>query len=223
MIKFNENSILAASLLGSKVLEQIPRFEKVENELMKHVLPPISFLPFLNTTQVKNPQFNEADVWEADKPLSEDQQFFPFSFEGDDGVRYLLPYEPLISINGKNTIIRRNVAKWKTSSGVALGGSIKERWNQADYEITITGALYGSIISGSIEDCFPRADFEKLRSFMTAPRALKVYSPPLELLGINRIVIESFSFPFSKGEDVQAYEIKAFSDFDHKLLLDIND
>ena len=58
---------------------------------------------------------------------------------------------------------------------------------------------------------------------MTAPRALKVYSPPLELLGINRIVIESFSFPFSKGEDVQAYEIKAFSDFDHKLLLDIND
>ena len=45
-MEFNEKSILFASLLGSKVAQQIPRFETVQNEIGKRVLPPISFLPF---------------------------------------------------------------------------------------------------------------------------------------------------------------------------------
>ena len=129
----------------------------------------------------------------------------------------------MINISGKNTIVRRNVAKAKTKGGLELGGSIKERWNQGDYDITITGVLIGSLLTGNVEDCFPREDFEKLRDFMTAPKSLKVYCEPLQLLGINQIVIEDFSFPFTKGENVQAYEIKCYSDFDYKLLLDIED
>ena len=50
-----------------------------------------------------------------------------------------------------------------------------------------------------------------------------VYCEPLQLLGINRIVIEEMSFPFTKGENVQAYEISALSDFDFNLLLEEKD
>jgi len=219
-MKLNQQDILYASLLGSQVTKSIPRFTAVQNQLMKHVLPPINFLPL----QSQNVAVKEVsgdvrgNLWQADAPTPEDGQFFPLSFVADDGVKYLLPYEPLVSIIGKNTIVRRNVAK---ANGVI--GSVKERWNQADYEITITGALVGSIITGSVEDCYPRADFERLRDYMTTAQALTVYCEPLQLLGISKIVIEDFSFPFTKGENVQAYEIKAYSDFAYNLLLDIND
>lgn len=235
---YNNTDILFASLVGSKV--NIPRFNAVQNELMKHVLPPIPFLPLKNEVNIdevdqtyetnsellkqETSNFN-IDLWKADQPTPEDQQFFPFWFLDEKGNKWLLPYEPMITISGKNTIVRRNVAKAKSTTikGISLGGSIKERWNQADYEITITGVLIGSLLTGSVKECYPISDFEKLRDFMTTPKSLKVFCEPLQLLGINQIVIEDFSFPFTKGENVQAYEIKAYSDFDYKLLLDIND
>jgi hypothetical protein len=232
---YNNTDILFASLVGSKV--SIPRFNAVQNELMKHVLPPIPFLPLKNDVEVEDisnsaksihsefESSDKIDIWKADAPTPADKQFFPFWFVDEKGNKWLLPYEPMISISGKNTIIRRNVAKAKSTNvdGISLGGSIKERWTQEDYEITITGVLIGSIITGSVEECFPRKDFEKLRDIMTAGKSLRVFCEPLQLLGINQIVIEDFSFPFTKGENVQAYEIKAYSDFDYKLLLDIND
>ena len=215
----NDVDLLYLSLLGSKVAEKIPRFTAVQNELMKRVLPAIPFLPFKNQEGIRRVEGNlNADVSRADVPKGKDQQFFPFTFVGSDGQPYLLPYEPIVNISGKNTIIRRNVAK-----ADGLTGTIKERWNQDDYEITITGVLVGSIETGSVEECYPREDFERLRDFMTAPRDLQVFCEPLQLLGITNIVIEEFTFPFTKGENVQAYEIKAYSDFAYNLLLDIDD
>ncbi len=212
---YDNTDILFASLVGSKI--SIPRFTVVQNELMKHVLPPIPFLPLKNTVEIANVNARvEENLRMADLPLSAEAQFFPFYFVGDDGIKYMLPYEPMISITGKNNIVKRNVAK--TSINSTFVGSIKERWNQADWEITITGVLIGSILTGSVSDCYPKEDFEKLKSFMTAKKELRVYCEPLQLLGIEKIVIEDFSFPFTKGENVQAYEIKAYSDFDYKLL-----
>ena len=216
-MNYNNTDILFASLVGSKV--DIPRFNIVQNELTKHVLPPIPFLPIKNKDEIqKVPGSVKATIWEADAPTPEDQQFFPFYFETADGEKYMLPYEPMISISGGNTIVKRNVAK---ANG--LIGSVKERWSQKDYEITITGVLIGSLLTGSVSECFPIADFVKLKNLMTTPKELKVYCDPLQLLGINRIVIEDFTFPFTKGENVQAYEIKAYSDFAYNLLIDIND
>lgn len=202
-----QRELLFASIVGSRVAEQIPRFSLVQNELMKHVLPAVPFLPIKTNT------------WESDKPLPESKQFFPFSFYDDEDKAWILPYEPMVNISGKNTIIRRNVAK----SNNELIGSIKERWSQNDYEITITGVLIGSIMTGDVSQCYPLEDFQKLKEFMCKPARLKVTCPPLELLGINYIVIEDFNFPFTKGENVQAYEIKAYSDYDYKLLLEIDD
>lgn len=222
----DRTGIIFSSLIGSAAAGSLPRFAAVQNELMKHVLPPIPFLGQIGSTGIAQVNNNvTADLWSADQPLNAADQFFPFSFKGDDGVNYLLPYEPMISINGKNSIIRRKVAKAKSTQtgGISLGGTIKERWTQDDYEITITGVLIGSILTGNVSECYPIADFEKLRDYMTAPKSLKVLCEPLQLLGINQIVIEEFSFPFTKGENVQAYEIKAYSDFDYKLLLKLDD
>ncbi|MDB0603192.1 DUF6046 domain-containing protein [Tenacibaculum maritimum] len=223
-MKFNQTDILFASLVGSKVAESIPRFSKLQNELGKRVLPPIPFLPLKNTDTIDTVTSNyTGDLWKADLPTPKEKQFFPLSFIGSDGVSYLLPYEPMISIQGKNTIIRRNVAKMKTNEGVLLGGSIKERWTQDDYEITITGVLIGSLLTGDVSECYPKDDFGSLKKYLTSAERIRVECEPLQLLGINYIVIEDFSFPFTKGENVQAYEIKAYSDFDYKLLLKIED
>jgi hypothetical protein len=219
----NNTDILFASLVGSKIVEMVPRLTSVQNELMKHVLPPLPFLPFRNEEGVIAVSADEyTNLWNADTPLSEEQQFFPLSLSIDQGKTYFrLPYEPLISISGKNVIAKRRVAKWNAANSKQLTGTIKERWSQDDYDITITGVLIGSLLRGNVEDCFPRADFEKLKKVLTYAKEIKVNCAPLELLGINSIVIDDFSLPFTKGENVQAYEIKASSDFSYNLLMQI--
>ena len=220
----DNNDILFASLVGSKIVEMVPRLTAVQNELMKHVLPPLPFLPFRNSEgiAVVEKTNDEQFTWEADRPLSEEQQFFPLSMSIDEGKTYFrLPYEPLISITGKNVIVKRRVAKLSSENSNQLTGTIKERWSQDDYEITITGVLMGSLLKGNVADCFPIADFEKLKKVLTHAKQIKVNCAPLELLGINDIVIDDFSFPFTKGENVQAYEIKACSDYSYNLLIKV--
>jgi hypothetical protein len=218
----DNRDILFASLVGTKVAESIPRFSVIQNELAKHVLPPIPFLPLRNVDKIKKGKSSvtvEELWWHSDSAPKADQQFFPLSFSlVDDGQKYLLPYETMISINGKNQVVKRSVAK-----GNKIAGKIKERWAQDDYDITITGVLIGDYETGSVDNCFPVSDFRKLKEFMTAPQALFVNCEPLQLLGINKIVIEDFSFPFTKGENVQAYEIKAVSDFDYLLVLKLDE
>jgi len=225
-MEFNEKSILFASLLGSKVAQQIPRFETIQNKLGKHVLPlpPRILIPvaswdsragYESTGDVK-----AGELWMADAPKSESEQFFPFTFI-DGKNRYTLPYEPMISISSANNIVERTVAK--AGSDAQYEGTVKERWSRGDWEIKITGVLIGSILTGDVSQCYPKEDFEKLKNFLEGKSSWMVYCEPLQLLGINRIVIEEMSFPFTKGENVQAYEISALSDFDFNLLLEEKD
>lgn len=119
---------------------------------------------------------------------------------------WLLPLEPMISLTGKHVIKRRQVNKG------LIRGSIKERWAQDDYDITIEGVLIGT------DGRYPEADVARLRNFCEAA-AVTVLSPLLEVFGISRIVIESWDFPFTSGENNQNYSIKAYSDDIYKLLL----
>ena len=199
-MEFNEKSILFASLLGSKVAQQIPRFETVQNEIGKRVLPPISFLPFKNNpVKINEPEgnFNPGELWMADAPKSESEQFFPFTFI-DGKNRYTLPYEPMISISSANNIVERTVAK--AGSDAQYEGTVKERWSRGDYEIKITGVLIGSILTGDVSQCFPKSDFEKLRDILQLRKNWKINCSPLELLGIHSIVIFDMNCPFTKGE-----------------------
>lgn len=215
--------LLFASLVGSNVIKTVPRLKLVENNLQKQVLGgfPLNMESHTESiNQPKHPVFG--NLWEADKPLSIEEQFFPLSLSIDEGTTYFtLPYEPLISISGKNNIIRRNVAKWNAEGSETLTGSIKERWSQDDYEITITGVLVGALTKGNVADCFPIQDFQKLKQLLTYAKEIRVQCPPLELLDISKIVVETFSFPFTKGVNVQAYDIKAYSDSSYNLLIDL--
>lgn len=125
----------------------------------------------------------------------------------EPGAReWLLPLEPMISLTGKHIIKRRQVNKGQ------IRGSIKERWAQDDYEITIEGVLIGT------DGQYPEADVARLKNFCEAA-AVNALSPLLEIFGISRLVIESWEMPFTAGQANQNYTIKAYSDDVYKLLL----
>lgn len=123
---------------------------------------------------------------------------------------WLVPIEPLITLTGRNIIVRRQVSKGK------IRGSIKERWTQDDYQVKIEGALMDMK-----RDDYPRDDVQKLRNFCEAAK-LKVRCPLFEIFSINQIVVESYDFPFTKGIQNQQYTINAYSDDTYKLLLKNN-
>lgn len=130
----------------------------------------------------------------------------PMELKADgDSDWWLLPYEPIISINGKNVIVKKQISKGK------VRGSIKERWTQDDYSISISGILIG-------ESSYPADDVRKLRRMCESAK-LQVSCPLLEVFSISQIVVESFDFPFTSGPQNQAYSISAVSDDMYKLLL----
>ena len=114
---------------------------------------------------------------------------------------YTFPLDPVVSVNGKNVIARRYVAKGSVT------GSVKESWSQDDYEVTIAGSLIecgGEDLNNRLND---------LREILECGEVLAVYNDWLNSgLHINNLVVETFSFPHTKGLQNQTYTIKCFSD-----------
>lgn len=135
----------------------------------------------------------------------------PLEVKADDGDWWLFPIEPLISLTGRNIIVRRQVSKGK------IRGSVKERWTQDDYQINIEGALMDLTSQN-----YPTEDVKRLRAVCEAAK-LKVRCPLLEIFSINQIVIENYEIPFTAGIQNQAYKITAYSDDIYKLFLKRND
>lgn len=118
---------------------------------------------------------------------------------------WTLPIEPLVSISASKTIVRRNIAKAK---GV---GSVKEQWNQDDYEISIEGSLQGEIGK------YPEADFSKLQNLLKAGQSLVIQGLLFDLLGIGQLCIEKWAYPSTPGIENQNYTFSGFSDQDFEL------
>lgn len=129
----------------------------------------------------------------------------PLSLKKEDGDWWQMPHEPVITVNGKNVITKKQVAKGR------IRGSIKERWSQDDYRVTISGVLIGM-------DGYPSDDVKTLKACCEAGK-VQVMSPLLELFSIDQIVIENFNFPHTAGQNNQSYTITASSDEIYKLLL----
>ena len=123
---------------------------------------------------------------------------------------FTLPIEPLVTISGKNTIVRRAVAKAKD------GGTIKECWSQDDYEVTIQG-----VVTGGEPDKYPEAHVKRLLELFDERQAIEVDQDVLLTFGIKYLAIESVSFPHTNGINNQSYEIKAYSDNNAELLIKI--
>jgi len=136
-----------------------------------------------------------------------------FKFSDEDESRYwTFPIEPIVSIVGKNLITRRNVVKKDEASN--LRGSIKERWSQDDYEITIAGVFISS------DGEYPESEVRRLRTFCEAKKTIDVKCPLFTIFNITKVVISSFEFPFTKGQENQMFTIKAYSDDAHNLLIE---
>jgi hypothetical protein len=133
----------------------------------------------------------------------------PLSFYAG-GDEYLLPYEPVITVKGKNIITTRSVNK--SSGQRSRRGTVKERWAQDDYSVDIEGVLIGR------DGSYPSEDVVRLRKICEQV-AVEVRSPLLELFGINRLVIEEYEFEHTPGLANQEYSISAMSDDLHELLL----
>ena len=131
---------------------------------------------------------------------------FPLYFALEGEPWWLLPYEPQVTIQGSNVLVKKQVQKG------AVRGTIKERWAQGDFSLTISGILMGE--GGN----YPSEDVKKLRSYCEAGKVL-VKSPQMELFSINQIVVEDWNIPFTAGQANQAYTINAVSDDIYKLLL----
>ena len=131
---------------------------------------------------------------------------FPLYFAVEGGPWWMLPYEPHVTIQGSNVLVKKQVQKG------AVRGTIKERWAQGDFSLTISGILIGE------DGQYPEDDVKKLRSYCEAGKIL-VKSPQMELFSITQIVVEDWSIPFTAGQANQAYTINAVSDDIYKLLL----
>ena len=130
----------------------------------------------------------------------------------DEREWWTLPFDPVISVSGKNIIVRRNVLKMDDS--VIQRGSVKELWSQDDYEVNIAGVFIGN--AGEI----PENDLMKLRKYCEERKIVRVYSQLLDIFGIRRLAIEDYALPFTKGMENQMFTIKAYSDTDFDLLIE---
>ena len=130
----------------------------------------------------------------------------------DESEYWTLPFDPVISVSGKNLIVRRNVLK-QAEKDNSRRGTIKEVWSQDDYEVNIAGVLMGK------NSELPEGDLRKLRRYCEARKLIEVQSDLFTLFNINRLAIESFELPFTKGIENQMYTIKAYSDDNFDLLV----
>lgn len=125
-------------------------------------------------------------------------------------LKITMPLEPLVSASGKNEITCRDVA----ASDGRTRGSIKEKWRTSDWNITIAGLLIAD------EHTTIKDYMHLLREFIEADENIEIICPLLnEGFGVTRVVIESYDFPFTKGEENQTYTLKCRSDDSNIKLL----
>lgn len=166
-------------------------------------------LPF-NTIFTKNDRITVRDASDLVQSGQTVSMVLPLWIGIKEDAEWMFPIEPLISITGKNVIVKRNVAKNERR------GTIKERWTQDDFSINIQGSFVHPDLY-----TYPETDVQKLMYYVKQKRALSVKNELFAMLDIQQIVIESYSFPFSKGENVQNYSIDAYSDDLYELFIEV--
>lgn len=120
---------------------------------------------------------------------------------------YILPNEPIITINGQNTIVKTILTGVK--------GSVKEMINSDDYVIKIQG-----IIVNEDSDDYPEDDVRKMRKILEKGDVVDISNRLLTLFDIHQVAIESFIFAGIEGnQNCQAYEIACISDWPVDLIL----
>jgi hypothetical protein len=127
----------------------------------------------------------------------------------NDPEWWKLPFDPVMSVTGRNIIVRRNVLKADNNRR----GSVKETWSQDDYEINIAGVFIGE--NGKR----PEGDLRKLRTYFEQRKPVLVSSDLFSIFNIEKLAIEDYALPFTKGVENQMFTIKGYSDDMFDLLI----
>jgi hypothetical protein len=136
--------------------------------------------------------------------------FMPVGFDVD-GELVLLPNEPTLQVSVKKIVVKTQLV------GSKRDGTVKELISLDDYEIVLRGIA----ISTTSKKVFPEDDIFKIHELFLKNKSVSIISGLTALLGINKVVIESFDLPTMIGiQHAQAYELKMVSDADWFLELD---
>lgn len=125
---------------------------------------------------------------------------------------WLLPYEPLVAVRGRNVVTKRAIAKQQDNSY----GTVKEVWTQDDYQVLITGKLFDFARPKE----YPGEMVSKMSGFFTMKKPLYIRNELLDLLGISRLVVEDWEFPPTPNIVYQDFAIRAVSDQNFNLLIE---
>lgn len=185
------------------------------NPFPKPVQNPITVQESDASSEVNTVEYATAN---GDAPQTRNQppamgmpQFFPLRLKRESDTEWFeFPIEPLISLKGKNIVVKRYVAKGTKR------GSVKEFWAQDDYDIEIRAFIQNP---NSYTE-YPEAYIRQLRTICESGESIEVQCDLLLMYDISRIVIEDFDFPFTKGENAQACILKCVSDDSYDLLIE---
>lgn len=118
--------------------------------------------------------------------------------------------DPVIAVSGGNQITTRHVAKSR------MRGTIKESWAQDDWKIDIRGVLAGK----DADDL--ASQMQALKELLDSDQTLCVVCPYLQdCFSIERLVVQSYSFPATKGMRWQQFQLSCLSDEEYDLLEEI--
>lgn len=142
------------------------------------------------------------------------QNITPLKFKfADEDEWWTFPVDPVVAINGRNKIIKKDVLKVGEANGERRG-SVKELWTQGDFENNISGVF---INLGDKE--LPSDDLYQLQRFCIAREAIEAQCALFTLFNIQKIVIEEYQLPFTRGERNQMFSLRALSDdYDESML-----
>lgn len=134
---------------------------------------------------------------------------FPFKLKFENEPEgFLLPIDPIVSVSGGNKIVRRYIQSAKK-------GSVKEFFAIDDYRITVAGLLC-SDANATVEEYAKR-----LKTYLESSESLQVQCTLLnEVFEIFSIVVESYEFPFTTGEEYQQFSFTAYSDESLELFVE---
>lgn len=119
-----------------------------------------------------------------------------------------LPNEPIITINIKKKVVETALY------GSKRKGTVKEIISTEDYMLSIKGVAIN--YNDSIN--YPRESVEALNELFLKNEALEIVCPLTEILGIEYVVLKSFSLPEMIGiQHAQAYQFSAVSDEEYLL------
>jgi len=115
--------------------------------------------------------------------------------------------DALVDVKKRNNVVRTSV--------VDRSGSIKERIQAEDYDVLISGSLFGE------RERFPYAELQLLNMILSTSRSIRVASAYLCVFDIERLVLSSADFDQSKLRyfNVMPFRLMFNSDMDYDFLV----